>query len=82
MPAAAPALLRVLADALQAPVLPVTIKRSTLHGTALLALEVLAPDVERAEVDLGPWNDPIVRHQEYYDDRAARFAALYDAVIG
>ncbi len=82
VPAAAPALLRVLADALQAPVLPVTIKRSTLHGTALLALEVLAPDVERAEVDLGPWNDPIVRHQEYYDDRAARFAALYDAVIG
>ncbi len=43
-----PALLQILADVLEAPVVPVTTKRATLHGTAVLALEVLAPDVERA----------------------------------
>lgn len=81
VPAQEPALLGILADALGAPVLPVTIKRSTLHGVALLALEVLAPDVERAEVDQGPWSVPDPAHRAYYDERAARFAALYDAVI-
>ena len=38
-----PALLQLLSDVLEAPVTPVTIKRSTLRGTAIVALEVLAP---------------------------------------
>src|SRR5947209_17217564 len=39
-----PGWLQVLADVLDAPVEPVTAKRTTLRGTALHALEVLAPD--------------------------------------
>ena len=39
-----PGWLQVLADVLGAPVEPVTVKRTTLRGTALHALEVLAPD--------------------------------------
>ncbi|MFD2768698.1 gluconokinase [Cellulomonas phragmiteti] len=42
-----PAWLQVLADVLERPVTHVTLKRSTLRGTALLALGVLAPDVPR-----------------------------------
>ena len=42
-----PAGLQILADVLEAPVIPVTIKRSTLRGTALIALDVLAPEVAR-----------------------------------
>ena len=41
-----PGWLQVLADALGTPVEPVTIKRATLRGTALHALEVLAPEVQ------------------------------------
>jgi gluconokinase len=37
--------LQLLSDVLGAPVIPVTIKRATLRGTALIALEVLAPGV-------------------------------------
>ena len=40
-----PSWLQVLADVLGTPVEPVTLKRATLHGTALHALEVLAPDI-------------------------------------
>ena len=67
--------------ALGKPVLPVTIKRSTLHGTALLALEVLAPDVERAEVDLGEWYEPVPEHAAHYDDRATEFEKVYGALV-
>src|SRR3954453_4818437 len=46
-----PSWLQVLADVLGAPVEPSTLKRATLHGTALHALEVLAPDTPRAPIE-------------------------------
>ena len=54
-----PRWLQVLADVLGTPVEAVTIKRTTLRGTALHALEVLAPDTARAPLDTAetcnPW---------------------------
>ncbi|MFC4555460.1 gluconokinase [Georgenia faecalis] len=76
-----PAWLQVLADVLGAPVRPVTIKRSTLRGTALIALASLAPDVPRAAVPLGPASNPVPQRAGYYTARAGRYGALYDAVI-
>lgn len=81
MSQALPGLLQVLADVTAAPVTPVTIKRSTLHGTALLALDTLAPDVERAVPTTGPTLEPVPSRADYYTERAARFAGLYAAVV-
>ncbi len=76
-----PGLLQIVADATGIPVTPVPLKRSTLHGTALHALDVLAPDVARTPVDLGPTCEPIPARAAYYADRAERFRALYTRVI-
>lgn len=73
----APGLVPLLADGLELPMVPVTIKRSTLRGTALLALDVLAPDVERYPV---PTAEPIVpdpKHAEYHRGRTALLDELY-----
>ena len=40
------------------PVIPVTIKRSTLRGTALIVLEVLAPDLARRASATGEFHNP------------------------
>lgn len=76
-----PSALQVLADAVGAEVEHVTMKRTTLHGTALLALETLAPDVERAPVETGATYEPASGRAPYYRERRARFEQLYDAVI-
>jgi gluconokinase len=76
-----PGWLQVLADALGTPVEPVTMKRATLHGTALHALEVLAPDTEREPVPTGPALEPVPAHRAHYRDRAQRYDRLYRAVI-
>lgn len=81
VPAEVPGLLVVLADVLNVPILPVPIKRSTLHGTALLALEVLAPGVERAEVDLGDLHEPVAAHVGYYEDRLREFERIYRLMV-
>ncbi len=44
-----PHLLQLIADAIGTPVEHVALKRATLRGSALLALETLAPDVPRAD---------------------------------
>ncbi|WP_040159346.1 gluconokinase [Nigerium massiliense] len=76
-----PGLMQIVADVTTAPVIPITIKRSTLHGTALMALEVIAPDVERAEVTRGDTFQPHRDRFGYYHQRAERFQVLYDKVI-
>lgn len=76
-----PGWLQVLADALGTPVEPVTIKRVTLHGTALHALEVLAPDTARAPVPTGPALNPVAAHRDHYRDRAEQYEHLYRATI-
>lgn len=76
-----PGFLQQIADALQAPVTPVTIKRATLHGTALAVLDVVAPDVTRARVETGETFSPHPDRAAYYRDRLARFEEVYAAVI-
>lgn len=76
-----PSWLQVLADVLDAPVDPVTIKRATLHGTAMHALEVLAPDTARAPVATAPTLHPVPAHRDHYRDRAEQYDRLYRAVI-
>jgi gluconokinase len=57
-----PSWLQLLADVLGAPVIPVTMKRTTLRGTALHALDVLAPDTPRSAPDTGPTLAPVEKH--------------------
>ncbi|GAB3713806.1 gluconokinase [Mariniluteicoccus flavus] len=76
-----PGLLQLVADALGTPVTPVTIKRATLHGTALLALETLAPDAERTPPDTGPTLEPAPGRVNYWEERRARFAEAYAALV-
>jgi gluconokinase len=76
-----PALLQVLADALQTQVIPVIMKRVTLRGTALIALDVLAPNVDRAEPVVGETQWPIKDRAPYYSARKQQFQDLYDAVV-
>jgi gluconokinase len=78
---AVPGWLQVLADALDAPVIPATIKRATLHGTALHALDILAPDAERAAVPTGDTLQPQPEHRKYFRDRIDQYDRLYRAVI-
>ncbi|WP_298889521.1 gluconokinase [uncultured Serinicoccus sp.] len=76
-----PELMQIMADAMRTPVTPVTIKRSTLHGTALLALESLAPDVRRARPHRGATLSPDYARRPYYTDRFRRFQQVYEALF-
>ncbi|MDG4822703.1 gluconokinase [Asanoa sp. WMMD1127] len=74
-----PEWLQVLADVLGRPVTHVTRQRATQRGTALLALDVLAPEVPRAPRSTGATFEP--RHKDHYTARRARFADVYDALL-
>jgi gluconokinase len=76
-----PAWLQVLADVLGRPVTHVTRRRATQRGTALLALDVLAPDVPRAPRVTGATYEPVPAHAAHYAERRARFADTYDALV-
>lgn len=73
--------LQVLADVLGRPVTHVVRKRATQRGTALLALDVLAPDVPRAPRTTGRTYEPHPAHADHYAERRARFAEVYDALV-
>ncbi|MFF5076471.1 gluconokinase [Actinoplanes sp. NPDC000266] len=74
-----PEWLQILADVLGRPVTHVTRRRATQRGTALLALDVLAPDVPRAPRSVGATYEP--RPGDYYADRREQFAKVYDALV-
>ena len=76
-----PAWLQILADVLDRPVTHVTRRRATQRGSALLALDVLAPDVPRAPRSTGATYEPRPAHVEHYAGRRARFAGTYDALV-
>ncbi|MFT0847563.1 gluconokinase [Actinomycetaceae bacterium L2_0104] len=76
-----PGWLAMLSDALQLPVLPVVIKRATLHGTALLALDTLAPGVQRADPTIGKRFEPRPEHAAYYAENRARFEEQYSTLV-
>src|SRR3954454_9749673 len=76
-----PSWLQVLADVLDAPVEPVTLKRATLHGTALHALEVLAPDTARAPVETARTLHPVPAHHDHYLVRAEQYHDFHRMLI-
>ncbi|MFY1593146.1 gluconokinase [Micromonospora sp. WMMD737] len=76
-----PAWLHVLADVLGRPVTHVTRRRATQCGTALLALDVLAPDVPRAPRATGATYEPRPAHVEHYAERRAQFTTVYDTIV-
>ena len=76
-----PDLLQLLADTLSVPVTPVTDKRTTMRGTAIMALDVLAPDAPRAKPAIGRVRRPAADASAYYAQRALTYQGLYDAVI-
>ncbi|MGQ1796157.1 gluconokinase [Kocuria oceani] len=76
-----PGLMQILADTLGKPVVRAEFKRATLRGTALLALETLAPDVERARPPYGPERAPEPERAGHYAAVRARFEELYGAVV-
>lgn len=77
-----PGIVTLLADVMQMELTPVTIKRSTLHGTALLALDTLAPDVERAKVDVGEVAKPRPENAEHYRKLMETADEMYASFYG
>jgi gluconokinase len=72
-----PNLLQILADAVGTPVEHVALKRATLRGTALLALESLAPDVRRASPPVATTYRPQPRRVAHYTAAREHFDTLY-----
>ncbi|WP_454296460.1 gluconokinase [Salana multivorans] len=77
-----PVALQIVADTLELPLTPVTIKRSTLLGNALLALETVAPGVERIGPVHGGTLEPSEESAGYYRERVGRFEDVYQAQFG
>ncbi|WP_080792064.1 gluconokinase [Corynebacterium pacaense] len=74
-----PEWLQMLADALDTPVIPLTMKRSTLRGTALIALDALDPGGTRALPPLGTAFDPV--HVAHYRRARSIFDELYRKLV-
>jgi gluconokinase len=77
-----PGWLTVVANVLDKPVVPISLKRTTLRGTALMALETLAPDIPRAEPEAGETILPTPSWVKVYDRRYQRFLELYERNFG
>jgi len=76
-----PGLPQLIADVLQTPVEPVLAKRTTLWGTAALALQVLAPGVRRTPPHGEQTLLPRQAEASYYEALQRRFARLYEAAV-
>ena len=72
-----PHLLQLVADTIGTEVEHVALKRATLRGTALLALDALAPDVPRAEPPTVTTFRPQPHRSEHYAAARERFDTLY-----
>ena len=79
--AARPELFQAVSDVLGLPIDIVDAKRTTLLGTAYLALDTLAPGVERWRPEPGYVCEPHTDRAVYYAARATQFDAVYDALI-
>lgn len=77
-----PGWLQLVADALGRPVVRVARPQATLRGTALIALDVLAPGVPRAELEVAETYLPSEAHRAYYRDALARQADRYGRLLG
>ena len=75
-----PTWLQLLCDALDTPVIPLEMKRATLRGTTLIALEIIDPGGTRATPPLGEPLEP--RYAEHYVAARRTFDELYATLIG
>ena len=84
---ARPELFQAVSDVLGLPIEIVDAKRTTLLGTARLALDIVAPSagpapsIERWRPEPGQVCEPHPGRAPYYADRAERFEAVYEALI-
>ncbi|MEE1618478.1 gluconokinase [Brachybacterium sp. J153] len=78
MTEAIPAWLHLLSDALGAPIDHVAVSRSTMRGSAVMALEAAAPGQAVAEVPVLRRVEPVAAHTEHYRERLDRFEKLAD----
>lgn len=76
-----PGLLALVADAIGMPVDHAVLRRATLRGTVLLALDALAPDVRRAPTPLAVTEHPRPQHAAHFAAQRGRFAELYERVF-
>lgn len=79
---ATPGWLQIVADVLGRPVSRSEERNATMWGTALIALDVLAPDIPRAQPKTA---DPVAPHPSdipYYRQALARHQDLYARLIG
>ncbi|PAT06435.1 FGGY-family carbohydrate kinase [Corynebacterium hadale] len=76
-----PTWLSVLADALGCEVVPLEMKRATLRGTVLIALDVVAPEVRRATPPFGQGHRSVDAHREYFRELRDRFEAAHRALV-
>lgn len=76
-----PAWLQVLADTLRTPVVPLAMKRATLRGTALIALDVIDPGGERATPPFGDPYGPVAGREEHYRGIREEFDRLYGVLV-
>lgn len=72
-----PELVGLLSDAMGLPAEHVTMKRSTMRGTALLMLESIAPDVRKSGPVIGRTAEPREAHRDYWVRRQAEFEEVY-----
>ncbi|RNI17197.1 gluconokinase [Flexivirga caeni] len=75
---ARPELFQIVSDVIGVPIRTVEAKRSTLLGTAHLALGVLVPDVDRYQCAAGAQMEPVPARTEHYRQRLERFEVLYN----
>ncbi|MFT3872331.1 MAG: gluconokinase [Nocardioides sp.] len=78
---ARPELFQIVSDVIGVPIKIVDAKRSTLLGTAHLALDTLAPGRERYQFPPGHTCEPVAGREQYYAERLANFERVYDALI-
>lgn len=76
-----PGIQQLLADLLGRKTIQTTFKRSTLRGTAVLALEVLAPGSSPAEAPRSKVFTPQDKHHNYWRALAARYQDGYRHVV-
>lgn len=77
-----PGWLQIAADALGRPVVRSDQRQATLRGTALLALDVLAPTTPRIPPAFAETYTPHPDRRAYYAHAAAQQASLYERVTG
>lgn len=76
-----PEWLQSLANALGTPVIPAEIKRSTLRGTALIAMSVLAPEASPAALPLGEAYEELAGVSPYYEKLREEFEKQYNSTL-